>query len=155
MNKSRSALRQATGPLPLLLLATIAGPALGHSYQTEVIDGHIARCTTINTTALPEASLQEYRLERDADLGLMTCMAQKNDPGLEPQNVPIQIRARVRPVGRTWNEIDLRAIRTNGLISYLGTYSIQRAEALQFEVMVEVPGVGGTKLQFDDLEPQR
>jgi hypothetical protein len=135
--------------LPLLVAAATAG---ARSYQTEVMDGHLVRCSTVNTGTLPEASLEQYRLRPDPNRGLLTCLVQRDQ--VEPENVPAEIRARYRAVGQTWEELDLREIRTNDQVSYLGIYDIRREETLQFEVMAEVPNVGRVLLQFDDLDPQ-
>jgi hypothetical protein len=135
--------------LPLLLAAPLAD---ARSYQVEYLDGHIARCSTMNTATLPEATLQQYRISADAQRGLLTCLVQEDRQELEPENVPAEVRARYRPVGHTWQEIPMQQIAINDLVSYLGVYDLQRAENLQFEVMVTVPAAGRMLLQFDDFD---
>jgi hypothetical protein len=150
---SRATIANAAWILSLpLLMAAAAGWA--RSYQTEIIDSHIARCSTVNTATLPEASLQQYRLEPDAGRGLLTCLIQEDRQEFEPENVSAEVRARVRPVGQVWQEIDMREVRVNDMVSYLGTYPTRGEEVLQFDVVINAPGAGRMRLQFDDLDPQ-
>jgi hypothetical protein len=137
--------------LPLLVFA---GSAAARSYQTEYLDGYIARCSTVNTSTLPEASLAQYRLEPDPRRGLLTCLVQEDRQELEPENVSADVRARFRTVGHTFEEVSMREVVTNDLVSYLGVYDIRQAETLQFEVVISLPGAGRLRLQFDDLDPQ-
>lgn len=137
--------------LPLLLLG--AAVAEARSYQTEYLDGHIVRCSTVNTTTLPAASLEQYGLNADPGQGLLSCVAQEDRQQLEPQNVPANVRARVRPLGQRYQEISMRELEIDGLVSYLGVYPVVSGAPLRFEVKIDVPRVGGILLEFDDLEP--
>lgn len=136
-----------------LSLLLFAGSAAARSYQTEFLDGYIARCTTVNTSTLPEASLARYRLQADPRRGLLSCVVQEDRQELEPEMVPANVRARYRSVGRMFEEIPLREFVINDMVSYLGIYDIRTAETLQFEVMISVAGAGRMLLQFDDLNP--
>jgi len=136
----------------LLVIATAAG---ARSNQTEYLDGHIVRCNTINTATLTEASLGHYDLQPDAGQGLLICLVQEDQQRLEPENVPASVRARYRPMGQAWRELPMRAVEVNGLVSYLGVYPVDREATLRFEVRIDVPRVGSTLFEFDDLEPAR
>lgn len=140
-------------PLCLLLGFAAAPSSWARAYQTELLDGLIARCSTMNTSTLPEASMQQYRIQADPRRGLISCLVQKDQQELQPENVPAHVRARYRRVGMVPEEIDMRSVEANDLISYIGTYSIGTAETLQFEVLVEVQGVGRLVMAFDDHDP--
>jgi hypothetical protein len=154
MSYSHTSLRTLAWTALLPLLTTAAALGWARSYQTEVVGNHIARCSTVNTATLPEASLQQYRLAADPSRGLLNCMVQLDKQEFEPENVRAEVRARYRPVGRVWQEFEMREIRMNDMVSYLGTYSTRGEEALQFDVMVDAPGAGRIRLQFDDLDPR-
>ncbi|MFU8815341.1 MAG: DUF4426 domain-containing protein [Pseudomonadales bacterium] len=135
-----------------LLALSAATTSWGRAYQTEFLDGLIARCSTVNTSTLPEASLQQYRIDADPRRGMISCVVQEEREELDPINVPAHVRARYNPVGFVPEEIDMRPVKVNDLISYIGTYDIRAAETLQFEVLIEVQGVGRLVLAFDDLD---
>jgi nitrate/nitrite transporter NarK len=139
------------------LLWLAAGTAAAASYQDEHLNGHLVRCNTINTGMLPEASLAQYGLEADPRQGLLTCLVQKEEHQTGPANVAAEVRARHRPMGQAWREIPMREVEVNGLVSYMGVYPVHPGATLtlRFEVMIDVPRVGGMRLAFDDLDPQR
>jgi hypothetical protein len=144
-------------PLVLPLLWLAAGTAAAASYQTEYLNGHIVRCNSVNTATLPEASLEQYGLRPDPGQGLLTCLAQEEEQQLEPANVPANVRARYRPLGQAWQEISMREVEADGLVSYMGLYPVHPGGTLtlRFEVMIDVPRVGRMLLEFEDLEPRR
>jgi hypothetical protein len=150
---SQARLQAMTWAMFLPLLAA-SGPAAARAYHTETLDGHVVRCSTVNTTSLPEATLAQYRLQSHPRRGLLTCLLQQERQELEPANVPADVRARVRPVGHVWEELSIREVVINDLVSYLGTYDIETAETLQFEVMISAAHAGQLLLRFDDLDPQ-
>jgi hypothetical protein len=141
--------------VPLLWLT--AGAAAAATHQNEPLNGHIVRCNTINSGMLPEASLAQYGLEADPRQGLLTCLVQEEPQEAEPVNLPADVRARYRPTGGAWREISMREVEVDGLVSYMGVYPVHPGGTLtlRFEVVIDVPRLGGMRLAFEDLDPRR
>lgn len=131
----------------------LSGPAWTRAYHSQTLDGLIARCSTINTSTLPVASLKRYDVEADADKGLLSCVVQKRDDQLEPQNVRARVEAEYHPIGQVPEPIEIRQVREQNLVTYLGTYSIRGESPLQFNVVMAVDDEA-VEMNFDDQSPQ-
>ena len=78
---------------------------------------------------------------------------QKKNQGLEPENVPAEIDARYHAIGQVPESIDMREVREENLVTYLGTYAVPGAYPLQFSIAMEADGAT-VKMNFDDQSPK-
>jgi hypothetical protein len=134
-------------------LAAANGAAWARTYQTQTLDGLTVRCTTVNTSTLPQAALERYDVRQDAERGLLSCVVQRQQPGHEPENVPARVSAQYHVIGQPPDPIEIREVREQNLVTYLGTYRVRSSYPLVFQVGIAVPEVGSLQLEFDDQTP--
>lgn len=154
--------RLAGAQLKICLLATVfaaatlpAGSALARAYHSQSLDGLIARCSAVNTTTLPAASLKQYEVEPDPETGLLSCVVQHQMPGAEPDNVQAQVEATYHPIAQPPEAIRMREVRRGDLVTYLGTYPVRSEYPLQFNITLAVPDVGNVEMHFTDQQATR
>ena len=142
--------------LAVAIAAVAAVSAQGRAYQNESLDGLVARCTTVNTSTLPQASLELYGIRGSEGQGLLSCVVQRQpqDPGEpeEPRNVEATVRATFHSIGQAPEPIDIREVREENLVTYLGTYPVRGRDTLVFDVEVEVEDAA-LEMSFDDRTP--
>lgn len=132
--------------------AAVASPASARAYHSQSLDGLVARCSTVNTTTLPRESLERYGVEPDDERGLLSCVVQKQKPGLRPENVQAQVDAEYSLTGQPPREIELREVRENNLVTYLGTYPVRTEGPLVFSIELQVDDAR-VEMNFDDQSP--
>lgn len=145
--------RHGLALLTLTAALTTASVAHGRAYHTETVGDLVARCSTVNTTSLPEKSLELYGVSGSRDTGLASCVLQAQAPGNEPENRQAQVEIRYYTPGQTPRPADVREVREGDLVTYLATYPIRSEDPLQFEVTIELEGAGTSQLQFTDHQP--
>lgn len=136
------------------VVGALSGEAAARAQQNRALDGLVARCTTVNTSTLPQASLERYGVGADEDQGLLSCVVQKRTPGQAPRNVEARVSAEYHAIGQAPEAIPMREVREHDLVTYLGTYAVPGRFPLQFRVSVTVPGAGTVELELDDRTPR-
>ncbi len=136
-----------------IAVAIVAPPALARAYHSQSLDDLIARCSTVNTATLPQASLSRYGIDGNSNTGLLSCVVQKHAPGQEPENVPARVSAEYHTTGQPPEAVDIRESRGDGrFITYLGTYTLRTDGPLVFRVRIAAGGET-VEMNFDDQTP--
>ena len=136
---------------PLLLLPT---PAVAGVYVTETAEGVTLRCNTIRTGKLPEQALERYGVTEEEDLGLLSCVMQRQtDAGYE--NLDGRMAVRITTLTGIVQDPPFRQVLDNQQIGFITTYDIPVTGPLQFEVSAAPEdGTPELTISFDDIRPR-
>jgi hypothetical protein len=84
---------------------------------------------------------RQYGITRSGTLGLLNiAVLRRPGPNGQPEAVAAHVRAFVRPLTGQRNEIELREIREQDAIYYIGSFRVRGEELLRFELDVTPAG---------------
>lgn len=134
---SRSITLAATAAL-LALLSTAAPPAAAQAHEQASGD-YVVRASTVSAENLPTAMRDRYDIRTPGNTAVLNVTVQRRTNGTL-SNVPAQVQVRSRTLLGVENDIQMRSVVANDLISYMGTYSFLPREVLDFRVTAHPEG---------------
>lgn len=123
-----------------LLAATLLGAASLASAQSLRSGDITVHYSAIPTTLLSEEVAQRYAIVRAPDRALLTVSVQQAQPGNLARALTAKIVVAVTNARRERLPLQLREVRENDSISYIGETRIEGDEALDFDLQVTPQG---------------
>lgn len=108
----------------------------------------VVRATAIPTTTLGEAVAGQYGIVRD-DRTVMLLVGVRRDSGPQEAALPAQVAASATDLLGKRQAIAMRAVRTGGLVDYVGVATVIPPDTLRFDVKVVPEGAPAMTLRFN------
>jgi hypothetical protein len=108
-------------------------------------DGYVVRANAVAGTLLPEETRRAHGIPPDR--GMLNVVVMIDDAGL-PETLPARVSAQVRDLRGRAENVEMREIRENEEVSYLGTFRFRPRETMRFDVTVEIPGRAPVHMDF-------
>lgn len=106
------------------------------------------RATTMPTLRLNAAMAQQYGVAPDARSVLVVVGLRRGDAASET-SLPGRIRARATDLLGSSQAIELREMRADGFIDYVGTASVSMPDTLRYEIDAQPQGGPALSLRFN------
>ncbi len=123
----------------LIAFALLTACSLAHAQSLRSGD-IIVHYNAISTTQLGEEIARRYAIERAPDRALLTVSVQQAQPGNLARALTAKIVVVVTNARRERLPLQLREVRENDSISYIGEARIEGDEALDFDLQVTPQG---------------
>jgi hypothetical protein len=130
----------------ILVIATqLSADAL--SQQAEQFGSYSIHYNTLNTNLLDPATASAYDIQRSGTRALLNIAVLRND---EDGDVAVTARVSATAVNLVGQrrEIDMREIRDQDAIYYIGTFRFRQEETLNFRINVSPEGHTGAPHEF-------
>lgn len=144
MFKSTPGRRARSIALGLLLAAPMAGAQTGNLAGPPV---HVAefgrytlRANAIPSDLLPAASARKHGIERARDRGVLNLVVLERRPDGSQATVAAEVAARQENLLGQSDAVEMRAIRENSRVSYLGTFGFAPLRNFRFMLRVRPAG---------------
>lgn len=125
----------------LLLLTLICGPAFAQ--QTQTVGEYTVYSSAFPSGFLTPEVARQYGILRSRAKGVLLVSVKRRG-----QPATAQVEAQFAPGGGRMQPLPLRPVRTDGTVSYIGSFPIADGESRQFLVRVEPPNVEPITLSF-------
>jgi hypothetical protein len=121
--------------LPSLLLAFILSAPLA-AQQAETFGPYEAHYSAINTSQLSPTVARAYGIQRSSNQAMLNIAVLRTG---DPEDEPVSATVTAQTVNLTGQrrEIELREIRDQGAIYYIGTFRITNEERMTFRISVQ------------------
>lgn len=128
------------GLLALLALLAVAGGAVAADpTRSHSADGYTVHYNALPSTALSAEVARAYGITRSGTRGFLNIAVLRDDAGTGTA-VPARITARSRALTGQVGAIELRELRDQDAIYYVGEFRIRGEEQLRFELEVHPEG---------------
>ncbi|MBX3725387.1 MAG: DUF4426 domain-containing protein [Xanthomonadales bacterium] len=135
----RSSARRPAALLAALLLLVAAGTGIAADPTRSLsADGYTVHFNALPTTALSAEVARSYGITRSGTRGFLNIAVLRDDDG--GTAVPASITARSRALTGQVGNIELRELRDQDAIYYVGEFRIRGEEQLRFELEVRPEG---------------
>jgi hypothetical protein len=120
----------------LLIISShwITSFAYAEEYKTE--DGYNIHYNAVNTQFIPKEVAQGYGILRSKNQAFLSVVVMQVQENAQPKHVTAQITAQVVNLNRQLRQIDMREIRENTAIYYIGVFKINDADTLNFTLKI-------------------
>lgn len=108
----------------------------------------VVRATAIPTTTLGEAVAGQYGIVRD-NKTVMLLVGVRRDGGAQETALPAQVTASATDLLGKRQAIAMRAVRTGGLVDYVGVATVIPPDTLRFDIDVLPEGGQRMTLRFN------
>jgi hypothetical protein len=112
-------------------------PAFAFAENSLIIGNYIAHYNALSTESLPPSVATAYGITRSANRGLLNISVLKKGSGFEGVEADIKVSA-TNLTGQLRN-IDLRKIKEQAAVYYIGVFSVANEETLDFSIDVTTP----------------
>jgi hypothetical protein len=118
-------------------------PADGQRPLEHVVefDGYTLRANVSPTDVLPGDMAREYGIEPEPDLVLLNLVILKNQPDRQPTPVSGEVSAQHESLIGHVETIDMRAVETDGHVSYIGTLDASGQRLFQLVIEAQPAGI--------------
>lgn len=125
--------------------------------QVTEFDGFTLRANVIRTELLPDAMARQYGIEAEPDLALLNLVILQNRPDRQPVAVSAELSAHYESLVGHVEVIDMRAVETDGHVSYIGTLDASAQRVFRFVIEAQPAGTDqplhmNFELQLDTLD---
>lgn len=122
----------------LILFALLLGAPLA-AQQAEIFGPFEAHFSAINTSQLSPTVARAYSIQRSSNQAMLNIAVLRTG---NPEDEPVSATVTAQTVNLTGQrrEIELREIRDQGAIYYIGTFRITNEERVTFRVSVQPEG---------------
>lgn len=111
---------------------------------------YVVRASAVAGGVLPEATRRAHGIEITANRGVLNVVVVRGESPARP-TVPAKVDAHVTNLLGQSEKLEMRAIRENGGVSYLGTFDFTPRQVLRFNIEVTPEGsTKSTTLEFED-----
>jgi hypothetical protein len=117
-------------PAALLLLA---GASQAQSHSTES-GSYVLRSTTVASEQIDAASTQRHGVVPAPDRAVVNVVLLRRDGSGVDATVPARVTVSMRTASGFSSDIEMREVRENGAISYLGSYKFLPRQMINFEI---------------------
>ncbi|MFC3550997.1 DUF4426 domain-containing protein [Lysobacter cavernae] len=105
------------------------------------------RASVMQTSTLSPAIARQYDIAR-ADTTVMLLVAVRQGPEAQEVSLPARITATATDLRGRRHAIELRELRSGGLLDYVGTVAISPPETLRFDLAIVRDGGAASTMQF-------
>jgi hypothetical protein len=105
------------------------------------------RATTLPSLRLNEAMARQYGITRDASSVLLV-IGMRRGPQSQESSVAGRVSASASDLLGNRQAIELREIRSEGFIDYVGTARVSMPDTLRFEIVAKPDGAPAATLRF-------
>ena len=126
------------------LLAALAGPAIGQ--QAETFGPYRVHYNALNTNLLTPEVARAYGIQRAGTRAMLNVTVLDADA---VESVPARVTATATNLTGQRRDIEVREIRDQDAIYYIGTFRVHNEETLNFSVQVSPEGHQGDPFEFD------
>lgn len=128
-------------PAVAAVAAMTAGVAVAQVHQARSAE-HTVRASTIASSRIDAATAAQHGIETAPDRAVLNVVVLRRNPapGAAENTVAAQVSARTRNLAGTTHEVELKEVRENGRVSYLGSYPFLPAEVLDLRVVATPAG---------------
>ncbi len=133
-----------------LLVALGIGSGLVHAQSYERHFGqYVVRANALTGALLPESTRRAHGIEISPDRGLLNVVVVQ--PAPPAKTVPAQVKASVTNLFGVTEPLDMRVIRANEGVSYVGTFTFVPGQVMRFTIEVQPEGSArSSTLQFEE-----
>jgi hypothetical protein len=136
----RNRLALTAGPGLLVLLAAVAMPVLAQVHE-ESKGGYLVRSSTVKSTLIdPDAALSVGIAPAPDRAVLNVVVLGPGDRPIQERNMPAKVTVTMRRLTGKVEPVDMREVRVNNMVSYLGSYKFVPREILEFEIHAQPQG---------------
>lgn len=115
------------------------GPAPGSAQQVEARVGTATvHAVAMQTSTIPESVAREHGIERRDGL-VMLMVSPRRGPAGSVESVPMTVRATATGMQGRVQPMEMREVRPNGLLDYVGTVPVEMPDTVRFEIQVTSP----------------
>lgn len=97
-------------------------------------DGYTIRANVSPTDHLPDAMAEQYDIEADPSLILLTVVVLENQSEQQSVPVSVELSAHYESLSGQTTDIDMRSIDADGRVSYIGTLDSSKQRVFQFVI---------------------
>lgn len=128
-NSIQRACARGIAAIPLLMLVAAAW-----AQPQEVSRGGLTlRSSTVASGMIDQATADRHGIEQAPDVGVLNVVLARSETGrLQP--IPAQVEATAWSLSGIRQEIEMREVRENGRVSYMGTYDFLPREVIDFRI---------------------
>ncbi len=126
----------AVEKVPVDLAAEDQQP-MGHVMEFEdfTLQANVSR-----TDALPDSMTQQYGINPDPNLALLSLVILEHQSGRQPAAVPAEVSAQQESLTGRVEAIDMHPVEANGYVSYIGTLDASFQRVFQFIIQAQPAG---------------
>jgi len=130
--------------------ALLLAPATTSAQQAEDIGQHRVHYNALNTSALPAEVASAYGIQRSGSRAMLNIAVLRKADSTDSMDTPVQAKVEARAVNLTGQprDIDLKEIKEEEAIYYIGTFRIHDEESLTFTISVQPEGSKQPPQQF-------
>ncbi|MFP7722077.1 DUF4426 domain-containing protein [Lysobacter sp. A3-1-A15] len=152
--------------LPALLAATACGrepsamvdsasPAGTAMQEATVRSGDVTiRASVVPTSAISEQVARQYGIERDP-ANVLLLVGVRQGPEMQETALPARITATATDLRGVVQPLDLREVRSGGLIDYAGVARVSPPDTLRFDLVIQRESGATSTMQFTrDIFPR-
>lgn len=152
----QAAIRRGPFALAAALVAVLAacGGELPSSPPAEVqppaetrVGDTVLRATTVPTQRLGDAMARQYGVQRSPGTVLVV-IGMRRGEGAQETSLPGQVRVHTTDLLGARQQLDIREVRSDGFIDYVGTARVSLPDTLRYQVDAQPQGGPALSLRF-------
>ncbi len=120
----------------LLIISSHLITSLAYAEEYKSEDGYIIHYNAVNTQFIPKEVAQGYGILRSKNQAFLSVVVMQVQEDAQPKHVTAQITAQVVNLNQQLRQVDMREIRENTAIYYVGVFKINDADTLNFTLKV-------------------
>ncbi len=124
--------------VPSLLLLCVS--AIGHAGQAETFGPYAVHYNTFNTNLLTPDVARAYSIQRSASRALLNIAVIRHDDETMGTPVRARVSATATNLAGQRRDLNMREIRDQDAIYYIGSFGISNEETLNFRISVQPLG---------------
>lgn len=121
----------------LILLAQLANAQAEHVIQA---GSYTLRASALNSEFIPSSVAKEHNIDRAPDRGVMNVVVLRKNAGGKDATVPAEVIAYQRNLIGQRETIEMRPVKQNDRITYLGTFDFDSPSNLHFIIEAKPQG---------------
>lgn len=108
-------------------------------YTVERFDTYTVRCTSMQTSELPNDVIDRYELQESSnDTGIISCVLQQEDADMTMPNIEGTFTGYMQNLIGQHTSLHFRSILENNAVSYISTYERTSASPVRFWMTVSI-----------------
>ena len=136
--RPRSLARRTFASVLICAVASLALTAHAQSHQKSA-GGYTLRSSAVATGSVPASSLADQGIKPAPNRALLNVVVLKNGKKPRP-TVPAEVEAQVRTLSGSRRAIEMKEVKANNRVSYVGVIDHAARETLDFEIRATPQG---------------